>query len=245
METGSPDTKKTLIDRLFAAGAHFGFSRSRRHPTVAPYLFTTKHGTDIFDLEKTSSLLEVASTYLEQLGKESKTVLLVGTKEEVSRLVKEKAVGADMPFVTHRWIGGMITNFSEIKKRIDRLTQLKEQMESGELTEKYTKKERLMVSREIEKLEQNFGGIEHIQKLPAAVVVVDPRHESIAVAEATARDIPVVAVMGSDCDASPIDYPVIVNDAHTASVTLALDELVGAYLNGRKDAPTAEATPRA
>lgn len=239
MNTKTENTQQTLIERLFNAGAHFGFSRSRRHPTVTPYLFGTRNGTDIFDLEKTSELLTQAAAYLHDLGKEQKKVLFVGTKEEVAMVVKRGAERVSMPYVIGRWIGGTLTNFSEIKKRIDYLALLKKQTESGELEEKYTKKERLMVSREIEKLEQNFGGVADMEKMPAALVVVDPRHDAIAVDEAVARNIPVVAIMGSDCSADPITYPVLVNDAHQESVTLALDELLNAYAEGVSEAPVA------
>ena len=221
--------QKTMIERLYEAGAHFGFSRSRRHPSVSQYLFGTKNGTDIFDLEKTEELLKEATSFISSLGKEGKQVLFVGTKEEAATLVRQSADSLSMPYVVHRWIGGTITNFAEIKKRIARLLELKEQKESGELERKYTKKERLMISREIEKLELNFGGLTSLEKLPAALVVVDPRHESIAVLEARAHNIPVVAVMSSDCDASLVTHPIVVNDAHQKSVALILKEITNAY----------------
>lgn len=233
-EKGDP----SLIDRLFSAGAHFGFSRSRRHPTAIPFLFGAKQGTDIFDLEKTAELLEDASAYMRELGTNKKTVLFVGTKEEVSMYVRATADALNAPYVVNRWIGGMLTNFSEIKKRIDRLDLLRKQVETGELERKYTKKERLMVSREVEKLNHNFGGIADIERLPAALVVVDPRYESIAVKEAEDMNIPVIAIMGSDCDASKIKKPIFVNDAHTKSVELVLNELKEAYQAGVATAPT-------
>lgn len=198
-----------------------------------PYLFGSKQGTDIFDLEKTEALLSDAAAYLEQIGASGGTVLLVGTKEEVKRLVRDRALGLELPYVTNRWIGGMLTNFSEIQKRIKRLLTLREQQASGELERKYTKKERLMMAREMEKLDFNFGGISAMEKLPAALLVVDPRHDAISVREARQLNIPVVAIMNSDCDARPIEKPVFVNDAHRASVELALDELTVGYERGR------------
>lgn len=227
-----PDAQ-SLIARLFSAGAHFGFSKSRRHPTAAPYLFGTKQGTDIFDLEKTSALLADAAAYLHTLGAAGTTVVFVGTKEEIRGLVTDAAQSLEMPYVTNRWIGGTLTNFSEVQKRINRLLSLYTQQENGELDRKYTKKERLMLAREMEKLEFNFGGIKTLERLPGALVVVDPRHDAIAVREARQMSIPVIAIMSSDCDANAIEKPVFVNDAHRASVSLALDELVAGYRAGR------------
>jgi small subunit ribosomal protein S2 len=223
----------SLIQQLFNAGSHFGFSKSRRHPSVTPYLFTTKAGTDIFDLEQTSKLLTDASEFLRKAGEEGKTVLFVSTKTEVSDLVRASADRANMPYVTNRWIGGILTNYSEIRKRISRFISLKEQSASGELDRKYTKKERLMISREAEKLEFNFGGIARIERTPDIMVVVDPRHDKVAVTEARDAKVPVVGIMCSDCDVSLIHKPVLANDSHRASVTTVLNMLVDALIDGR------------
>lgn len=226
------NTNSTLIKRLFEAGAHFGFKKSRRHPTVVPYLFTTKDGVDIYDLEKTSTLLDEAKEVLKQAGLTGKTVLFVGTKDESSVLVKKAAEDAKAPYVVNRWIGGMITNYSEIKKRINRLETLNQEKESGELERKYTKKERVVIGREIDKLSFNFSGISEMPKLPDYLLVVDPRHDSIAVEEAITKNIPVIAIAGSDNDLSKVDYPVIANDSLQASVQIMLDELTGALKGG-------------
>ena len=220
------------MQRLFNAGAHFGFKKSRRHPTVAPYLFTTKDGIDIVDLEQTGTSLGNAKEVLKQAGLSGKTVLFIGTKDESSAIVKRCAEDADAPYVVNRWIGGMITNFGEIKKRISRLETLNQEKVSGELERKYTKKERVVIGREIDKLTFNFGGISTMTKLPDLVLVVDPRHDSIAVEEAITKNIPVVAIAGSDTDLSKVDYPVIANDSLQASVSLLLEELTQAYKEG-------------
>lgn len=238
-----------LIQRLFNAGSHFGFRKSRRHPSVTPYLFTTKDGVDIFDLEKTTESLDATKEVLKQAGLTGKTVLFVGTKDESSKIVKAAAERAKAPYVTNRWIGGMLTNFSEIKKRINRLADLTNEKESGELERKYTKKERVVIGREIDKLSFNFAGISEVKKTPDYVLVVDPRHDSIAVAEATAMNVPVIAIMGSDCDASKIAYPVVANDSLQASVELLLNELTDAYAEGAaayvpKPAPSREGGSR-
>ena len=229
MSTNNP----TFIDRLFKAGAHFGFKKSRRHPSVAPYLYTTKDGSDIFDLEKVTALLDTAKETIKEAGLHGKTVLFVSTKDEASKLVQAAAEKVEAPYVTNRWIGGMLTNFSEIKKRINRLEALTHEKESGELERKYTKKERVVIGREIDKLSFNFFGISKITRMPDLMVVVDPRHDEIAVTEALDKGIATMAIMSSDCDASKITYPVVVNDSLQSSVSLILDELVASYEEGK------------
>lgn len=229
----SLNSNKTLIEQLFDAGSHFGFKKARRHPTVASYLYTTKDGNDIFDLEKTTVLLETAKETLKEAGLHGKTVLFVGTKDESSQIVKAAAEKTESPFVTNRWIGGMLTNFSEIKKRINRLEALTHEKESGELDRKYTKKERVVIGREIAKLSFNFAGISKMQKLPDYILVVDPRHDSTTVTEAEEKKIPVIAIMGSDCDASKIKFPVVANDALQSSVSFILEQLTEAYKEGK------------
>jgi small subunit ribosomal protein S2 len=237
----SPSSQsESLIERLFSAGAHFGFSKSRRHPSVSKYIFTHKDGNDIFDLEKTAVLVANAQAVLTEAGAHGKNVLFVSTKDEAAPYVKAAAAEVAMPYVTNRWIGGMLTNYSEIKKRIERMKALLAERESGELERKYTKKERVMIGREIDKLEFNFSGFSQLERLPDFMLVVDPRHDAIAVQEAHDAKVPVIAIMSSDCDASKVTYPVLVNDAHKASITLALKELTAAYAEGRKNytAPT-------
>ena len=224
-----------LIERLFTAGAHFGFNKSRRHHSVKSFIFGSKNGTDIIDLEQTVAQIEAAKKVLFEAGEHGKNVLFVGTKEEAAKQVTAAAVGIEMPYVTNRWIGGMITNFSEIKKRIERLKTLVSERESGELERKYTKKERVVIGREVDKLTFNFGGIQTLDRTPAILVVVDPRHDSIAVQEANDANIPVVAIMSSDCDATKITAPVMVNDALTSSIELVLAELTAAYAEGKKN----------
>lgn len=233
-ENTTTTNNQSLIERLFTAGSHFGFSKSRRHPTTIPYIFGAKQGTDIFDLEKTAELIESAKAILKKAGSEGKTVLFVGTKDEASKIVKEMADKAEMPVVVNRWIGGILTNFSEIKKRIARLEDLISQGESGELERKYTKKERVLIKRELDKLTFNFGGIRAMKKTPDLMIVVDPRHDEIAVTEATDMRVPVIGIMSSDSNLKRVTTPVVVNDALQSSVRLVLGELTDAYLEGRK-----------
>lgn len=229
----STENNTTIIERLFKAGSHFGFSKSRRHPSTVPFIFGSKNGTDIFDLEITAAQIETAKKILAEAGEAGKKVLFVGTKEETSKVVKAAAEKIEMPYVTNRWIGGMLTNYSEIRKRIERLKTLTSERESGELERKYTKKERVVIGREIDKLEFNFGGVKDIERIPALMVVVDSRHNFIAVQEANDLKIPVIAVISSDCDASKVQAPIMVNDALTSSVELAVSELTDAYAEGR------------
>lgn len=231
----STDTSnnQNLIERLFKVGAHFGFSRSRRHPTVKPYLFGNKQGTDIFDLEKTSVLLENAKQVLSEAGENGKVVLYVSTKDETSVSVEKFAKEVEAPYVVNRWIGGMLTNWDEIKKRVARLHELIAEGESGELERKYTKKERVLIGREADKLTFNFGGIKDLQKTPDMILVVDPKHETTVVGEAKELGLPVVGIMSSDNNLNDVNYPVLLNDALQASVNLALEELTNAYKEGK------------
>lgn len=236
METNTPTTnKQNLIDRLFAAGAHFGFTKSRRHPTVKPYIYGTKNGTDIFDLEKTTELIEAAKAVLHEAGKNGKTVLCVATKDEASKIMHRAAEEAELPYVTNRWIGGMLTNFSEIRKRIARLLELRGEMESGELERKYTKKERVVIGREMDKLTFNFGGMTTVERIPDMMLVIDPRHDVIAVQEARDVHIPIIAIMSSDNDAAKITHPIVINDALQASLSLVMGELMEAYTAGKAE----------
>lgn len=226
------DTKKT-IDSMFAAGAHFGLGRSRRHPTVAPFIFGTKNSTDIFDLEKTEGLLTKTKTFINTLAKEGKTILFVGGKKEASQSVKNTAQSLNMPYVDGRWIGGTITNFGQVRKRIERYEKLVSDKEKGELA-KYTKRERMLIDKEIASLEKMFFGIVSLKKAPDALFIIDPRREKIALKEALDFNIPVIALCGSDCNISDIKYPVVGNDTSKASIQYFLSEISAAYQSGKK-----------
>ena len=226
--TEEKKVNNTRIDEMFKVGAHFGFSKTRRHSSVAPYIFGVKNRVEIIDLEKTDELLERAITFIAGLAKEGKQVLFVGGKNEARTALKLAAESANMPFVDGRWIGGTLTNFPEIKKRLNKLEDLTKQKEKGELT-KYTKKERLMIDREIANLERFFSGISEMKDLPKAVIVVDPKKEIIAVTEAQRMNIPVIALCGTDSDISGISYPIVANDAAVSSITFFVNEIAKAY----------------
>jgi len=232
-------SQNTFIERLFAAGAHIGLPKARRHPTVKKFIFGTKHQTDVFDLTKTSEQLEKAKTFVKQLGSERKTLLFVGGKPETHKIVRDTAVSVQAPYSIGRWIGGTLTNNGEIRKRVARLQKLIADRESGALA-KYTKFERLQIDREIEKLRKMYEGLLPLnEKLPHALCVVDPRHELIAVREAQARHIPVVAIANSDCDISKLEYPIVANDTGAKSISFLVQELATAYNEGRQSAPNA------
>lgn len=222
-----------LIDNLFKAGAHFGYTRSRRHPSVSKYLFGAKGGSEIFDLEQTAVLLERAMNFVRTVAADRGTILLVGGKAEAREAVVRTAQSLDIPYSAGRFIGGSLTNWSEIKKRIERLRDLTDKREKGELA-KFTKLERLLIDREIDDLTSMFGGLQSLTGLPKAMVVIDPRREKIAVTEAKKMKIPVVALLNSDCDASIIDYPVTANDATMQSIEFFLSHLKTAWEEGKK-----------
>lgn len=227
-------TASTAIKKLFEAGAHYGYARMRRNPTIAPFIFGQKNRNDIFDLELTEVKLKEATSAAEKFASEGKNILFVAGKNEARIIMRRAAEKADMPFVAGRWIGGTLTNFKEISKRVRRLDTLRTDKEKGNL-DKYTKRERLMIDREIAELDDRFGGIVDMKELPAALFVVDPRHEDIAVREAFALNIPVIAVANSDCDLSMVAYPIPANDATAKSISFFTEALVAAIDAGKKN----------
>lgn len=225
-------TNDLVIDALFAAGAHFGYRRFKRHPTAAPHIFGVKNGVEIFDLEKTKAALLDARVFVKALAASGKTVLFVGGKNEAREAVKSGALRIGLPYVAGRWVGGTLTNFGNIRSRIDKMLDLRAKREKGELA-KYTKKERLLIDRDIARLEELFGGLVPLSALPAALFVIDPGKEHTAVAEARKTGIPVVALASSDCDFSVIDYVIPGNDAARASIAYFVDRMVEAYEAGK------------
>ena len=227
------------MQKLYDAGAHFALPRTRRHPSAVPFIFSTKDRTDIFDLEETTRRLSTAETFVRELAQSGKSLVLVGGKTEVISTIKDAAMRVGCPYVAGRWIGGTLTNFKNIRKRIDRLEKLMDEREKGEL-EKYTKKERLLIDREIDELLARFGGIVNVRDLPGALCVVDTRHENTAVKEAKQLGIPVVGLSSSDCDFALVKYPIPANDTSVKSVKFIVERIADAYAEGKK-VPTSEA----
>lgn len=199
---------------------------------VASYIFATKNHTDIFDLEKTEKLLVAAKEFVSNLARDGKTILIIGGKKEASSAVMSTAQALNMPYVEGRWIGGTLTNFGQIRKRIDRYEKLVSDKEKGELA-KYTKRERMLIDKEIAKLEKMFSGIVSLKKMPDALLVIDPRREKNAVLEAIQMKIPVIAVLNSDCSTEGVNLPIIGNDASKASIAFFLNEILKAYQAGK------------
>lgn len=227
------DTKSPVIDAMFKAGAHYGFTKTRRHPSVKPFIFGIKNRVEIFDLEKTEKELEKALDFIKSVAATGKQIVFVGGKSEAKEIVKKVADSVNLPYVASRWVGGTITNFDSIKKRVEKLLDLTHKKEKGELT-KYTKRERLMIDREIERLNSLYSGIVSMNTLPAALFVIDPKKEHIAVAEARERKIPVVALAGSDCDVSIINYAIPANDSSVSSIEFFARKVAEAYSEGKK-----------
>jgi len=223
---------KPLVQALLEAGAHYGFTKSRRHPSTKAFIIATKNRTDLINLEETANQIEKAKEVLRGLAAGGKTVMIVGTKTEAENAIMEASVKMQALYVINRFIGGIITNFSEIRKRTSRLTTLRDEKSQG-LLEKYTKKERLLLDREMEKMEKNFGGIVDMKKLPDVMIVVDCDKENIAVTEAKKMQIPVIAIANTDCDITKVDYPIVMNDTSKASISLVLSTLAESFASGR------------
>lgn len=228
------DLKGPGVDRLFSTGAHFAQLRSRRHPSMKKFIVGAKSKVEIFDLAKTDDQLSAAKNAMAALARDGKVVLIVGGKREVSDAVRKVGERIGVPYVDGRWLGGTITNFVEIKKRIDRLADLLGKKESGELAKQYTKLERVFIDREIARLDERLHGIVSLTKRPDAMLVVDTRQEAHAVREAHAAGVPIIGIMSSDCDLTDAVFPIVTNDASRATVGLVLDELASAYEEGKK-----------
>lgn len=231
--------REPLIEEMFKVGAQYAYSKSRRHPTSKGYIFGVKNRVEIFDLEKTSDALEKALDFIKDLASNKKTILFIGGKNEAKDAIRETASSLKMPYVAGRWIGGSLTNFAEIQKRISKYEDLIEKKEKGEFS-KFTKKERLLIDRDIEDLENKFGGLISMKKLPQALFVIDSKQEKIAVEEAKKSGIPIVALSNSDCDLDNVDYPMPGNDSNFASIKFFVNEVKKAYEEGLKTAKKEE-----
>jgi len=228
------DTKEDsdeIIEKMFQAGAHYGYSKTRRHPSVSKYIYVTKNKGDIIDLEQTNVMLETAAQFVKSLGATGKTILLVGTKPEAKEAVKNAALSLSMPYVTERWIGGTLSNFTEIKKRIMELENYRKDSAAGGL-DKYTKKERVVMAKKMEKLSRYYSGLVGLKKAPDALFIVDAKAEHIAATEARKSNISVIALVNSDSNIKDIDYPIVGNDSSIPSINLFTSSIGSAYKVG-------------
>ena len=221
------------MKKLLEAGVHFGHQTRRWNPKMAEYIFTERNGIYIIDLQKTSDKVDDAYNFVKEVVSSGDEILFVGTKKQAQESTKAEAARCGMHFVSQRWLGGMLTNYSTIRKRIDRLNELKTMEEDGTFA-LLTKKEVFKLKNEAERLEKFLGGIKNMDKLPGALFVVDPRKERIAVQEAEILGIPVVAIVDTNCDPDEVDYVIPGNDDAIRAVKLLTATIADAVLEGKQ-----------
>lgn len=221
------------MKQLLEAGVHFGHQTRRWNPKMARFIFTERNGIYIIDLQKTVKKVEEAYAFLREVAASGQPVLFVGTKKQAQNSIKEEALRCNMFYVNERWLGGMLTNFRTIQTRVARLKELEAMFAEG-TTSQYTKKEVILMRRELEKLEKNLGGIKDMKKLPGAIFIIDSKKEEIAVSEARKLHIPVIATVDTNCDPDLIDYPIPANDDAIRAVKLLTGKMADAVLEGRQ-----------
>ena len=232
----SPAEKETTQDTLtmkslLEAGLHFGHQTQRWHPRMKQYIFAQRNGIHIIDLQQSMSLLERASAFVADLVANGQTILFVGTKRQAQDSIEQAASRCEMFYIKNRWLGGMLTNFSTIQKRIDYLINLETEKDKG-LFSVLTKKEGLKKQEELDRLNRNFGGVKNMRNLPGALFVVDIGLENIAVLEARKMNIPIVAMVDTDCDPDLVDYPIAANDDAIRSISLTVNCMADAVIEG-------------
>jgi len=224
-ETKSKKTSLNLkTEEMAQAGLHFGHKSSKIHPKMKPYLYGVRNGVHIIDLEKTAEKLKEALNFMKEAVADGKIILIVGTKIQAKALVKQTAEECGLPYITERWLGGTLTNFETIKKRIDYFKDLERKKKEGEL-ENYTKKERIKFDEELKNLEIKFGGIKILDKVPDIVFVLDMQKDDLAIKEAKAKDVKVVALADTNVDPTLADYPIPANDDAMLSVKYILEKV--------------------
>ena len=221
------------MKQLLEAGVHFGHQTRRWNPKMKKYIFTERNGIYIIDLQKTVKMMEQAYNFVRDLAANDGNILFVGTKKQAQEAVKEEATRSNMFYVNHRWLGGTLTNFQTIRKRIERLHEL-ERMEEDGTFDVLPKKEVVLLKKEQAKLEKFLGGIKYMKKLPDAIFVIDPRKERIAVAEARKLNIPIIAIVDTNCDPDEIDYVIPGNDDAIRAVRLFTGKIADAILEGKQ-----------
>ncbi|MGI6586830.1 MAG: 30S ribosomal protein S2 [Gracilibacteraceae bacterium] len=227
------------MKQLLEAGVHFGHQTRRWNPKMAEYIFTERNGIYIIDLQKTVKKVEEAYNFIKEVVASGKDILFVGTKKQAQESIESEAIRANMFYVNQRWLGGMLTNFKTIRKRIDRLNEL-EKMEEDGTFEVLPKKEVIKLRAEKEKLQKNLGGIKNMNGNPGAIFVVDPRKEKIAIQEARILGIPIVAIVDTNCDPEEVDYPIPGNDDAIRAVKLLTSKIADAVIEARQGEQLAE-----
>ncbi len=221
------------MKQLLEAGVHFGHQTRRCNPKMAEYIFTERNGIYIIDLQKTVKKIEEAYEFIRSIAADGGEILFVGTKKQAQETIKEEAIRVGMHYVDARWLGGMLTNFKTIKKRIERLAQLHKMEEDGTF-DLLPKKEVIGLRGEMDKLEKYLGGIKEMKKAPAAIFIVDPRKEKIAISEAKKLNIPIVAIVDTNCDPEDVDYVIPGNDDAIGAVKLVVSTIANAVIEGRE-----------
>ena len=229
------------MKQLLEAGVHFGHQTRRWNPKMVRFIFTERNGIYIIDLQKTVQKVDEAYEFVRDLAAKGESVLFVGTKKQAQNSIREEAERCNQFYVNERWLGGMLTNFRTIQTRIARLKELEAMFEDGTV-EQYTKKEAMLMQRELQKLEKNLGGIKDMKKLPGAIFVVDSKKEEIAVKEARKLGIPVIATVDTNCDPDVIDFPIPANDDAIRAVKLLTSKIADAVLEGRQGQQEEEET---
>ena len=227
------------MKQLLESGVHFGHQTRRWNPKMAPYIFTQRNGIYIIDLQKTVRMLDVAYRFIRDITLEGKSVLFVGTKKQAQESIRNEAVRSGSFYVNARWLGGMLTNFKTIRGRVGRLRQLRKMREDGTF-DLLPKKEVLKLSLEIDKLERYLGGVEGMEELPGALFVVDTSKEKIAIAEAKKLNIPVVAIIDTNCDPGDATYPIPANDDAIRSVRLISGAMATAVMEAKEGSTQSE-----
>lgn len=230
--------KDISLLELLKSGAHFGHKASRWNPKMKPFIFSTRNNIHIIDLEKTRNSLQKAVSFVSEVAKSGGVVLFIGTKRQSRDVVKQQAESCGMPYVNLRWLGGTFTNFRTIQKTVRKLEKLQSRKDSPDFEQKYTKKERLLIEREIEKLTKLFSGIKDMKKTPQAVFITDIHHDKIALTEARKMKVPVIAITDTNTDPSLVDYAIPANDDAVAAVSL-ITQVIAEAINANKSAVTA------
>jgi len=228
---------RTSFEDLLEAGVHFGHLKRKWNPNMAPYIFTEKKGIHVIDLNKTIVKLDDAANAMKQIAKSGRKILFVATKKQAKDIVAEKAREINMPYVTERWSGGMLTNFATIRKAIKKMSQI-DKMEGDGTLNTLSKRERLQISRQRAKLEKNLGSISELTRIPSAIFIVDVLKEKIAVAEANKLGITTFAIIDTNSDPTNIDFPIPANDDATKSITLIMDAVTDAVAEGLAERKT-------
>ncbi len=229
------------MKQLLEAGVHFGHQTRRWDPRMAPYIFTARNGIYIIDLQKTAKKIDEAYAVLKSIIDEGKTVIFVGTKKQAQDCVKEEAERCGMYYVNQRWLGGMLTNFDTIRKRVDRMKKL-EAMETDGTFDVLPKKEVIILKKEMEKLEKNLGGIREMTELPGAMFVVDPKKERIAILEARKLGIPVIGLVDTNCNPEDVDYVIPGNDDAIRAIKLIAEAMANAVIESKQGESMQEET---